>query len=353
VLPTLTATTVTSLALGIRRKEYSVAEVVDAHLARIAEVNPKLNAVVAITAERARAAAAAADRAVAKGERLGPLHGIPMTVKDSFDVAGVISTAGTTGRRGFRPPQSATAVQRLEAAGAILLGKTNTPEFTLGVETDNLVYGRTNNPWDPARTPGGSSGGSGAIVAAGGAAFDLGSDTGASIRVPSHFCGVAGIKPTSGRVPRTGHIISPEGYLQAWTQLGPLARSVDDLATVLQVISGPDWRDASTVEMPLPDHARVALDSVRVAWHADNGIRTPTPAVSKTVTDAVAALGAAGVRVSEDRPPDLLEGFQLALGLYAADGGAWIKRLVDQAGTTEPAPGTARALSGLKPVTAA
>jgi amidase len=353
VLTPLTATTARSLAEKIRRRQYSAVEVVEAHLERIAAVNPELNAVVALAAEDARAAAVAADRAVRRGDRLGPLHGVPMTVKDSFDTAQVISTAGTLGRRSHRPERDATAVARLKAAGAILLGKTNTPEFTLGVETDNLVYGRTNNPWDPARTPGGSSGGSAAIVAAGGAAFDLGSDTGASIRLPAHFCGVAGIKPTSGRVPRTGHVMPAEGYLQSWTQLGPLARSVDDLALVLGVIAGPDWRDASAIGMPLRDPNRVKLDSLAVAWHDDNGIRAPTAAVAQAVTAATAALESAKVRVVNRRPADLAEGFELALRLYAADGGAWIKRLIDQAGTTEPSPATARAISGLSPLSSA
>src|SRR5262245_36081292 len=206
--PKLYYSSASALAEAIRSKEVSSLEVVKAFLARIAEVNPKLNAVFQIQTEKAMAQAREADAALARGEVKGPLHGVPMTIKDSFDTAGVISTAGTKGRSQYVPTEDATVVARLKAAGAILLGKTNTPELTLAWETDNLVYGRTNNPYDLSRTPGGSSGGAAALIAAGGTPFDIGTDTGGSIRLPSHFCGIAGIRPTSGRVPRTGHIIS-------------------------------------------------------------------------------------------------------------------------------------------------
>jgi len=244
----------TALAKAIRAKEVSSQEVIHAYLERVEGVNPQLNAVVQLTADMARQHAREADKALARGEVRGPLHGVPMTVKDSLDTAGVITTAGTLGRASFVPAQDATVVARLRAAGAILLGKTNTPELTLSSETDNLVYGRTNNPYDPSLIPGGSSGGAAAIVAAGGSPFDLGSDTGGSIRQPAHFCGIAGIKPTSGRVPRTGHIISFDmGALDALTQIGPMARFVQDLALILPVIAGVDWRDPAVVPMPLGD----------------------------------------------------------------------------------------------------
>jgi amidase len=226
---------------------------VNACLARIEQVNPRLNAVVQLDGDHAREVARAADQATARGEVTGPLHGVPMTIKDSFDTAGMISTGGTLGRKAFVPDQDATVVARLRAAGAVLLGKTNTPEFTWSFETRSPVYGRTNNPWSSDLSPGGSSGGAAAIVAACGAPFDIGSDTGGSIRVPSHFCGTAGIKPTSGRVPRTGHIVGSEGHIQSLTQLGPIARSVDDLALLLGIIAGPDWRDATVAPAPRRD----------------------------------------------------------------------------------------------------
>src|SRR5262245_36613031 len=226
-----------ALACAIRAKEVSAAEVVQAYIQRIEAVNPQLNAVVQLRAEAAQAEARAADAALARGQIIGPLHGVPMTIKDSLDTAGVITTGGTKGRAAFVPAQDATVVARLRAAGAILLGKTNTPELTLAGETDNLIYGRTNNPYDLSRTPGGSSGGAAAIVAAGGAPFDIGSDTAASIRWPAHCCGIAGIKPTAGRVPRTGHIIPfGLGARDMLTQNGPMARFVEDLSLILPII---------------------------------------------------------------------------------------------------------------------
>jgi amidase len=195
-----------SLAEAIRQKRVSSSELTQAYLERIERVNPSLNAVVMLD-DTAMEQARAADSGLAKGEDVGPLHGVPITLKDSHDTVGVVTTGGTLGRADFVPDRDSTVAARLRAAGVVLLGKTNTPELTMGMETDNLVYGRTNNPYDTTRTSGGSSGGGAAIVAAGGSAFDIGSDTGGSIRFPGHCCGVAGIKPTSGRVPRTGHII--------------------------------------------------------------------------------------------------------------------------------------------------
>ncbi len=222
---------VSSLAQAIRAKQVSSAELVQAYLDRIDDVNPALNAVVQL-APGAMDEARDADTALARGEIRGALHGVPMTIKDSLDTAGIISTGGTKGRESFIPQQDATVVRRLREAGAILLGKTNTPEFTLSFETNNLIYGRTNNPYDTSRTPGGSSGGAAAIVAASGAPFDIGSDFGGSIRLPSHLCGIAGLKPSAGRVPRTGHIYPFGGVQDSFQQIGPLARYVEDLALI-------------------------------------------------------------------------------------------------------------------------
>ncbi|MGB5051069.1 MAG: amidase, partial [Caldilineaceae bacterium] len=205
-MPELIYASAAELARRIREREVSSAEVVEAHLHRIAQVNPALNAVVTLT-EDAREQARQADAALHAGELWGPLHGVPMTIKDSFDTAGVVSTWGTVGRRAFVPDTDATAVARMKAAGAILLGKTNTSEFTMSFYTNNRLFGATRNPYNTERMSGGSSGGAAAIVAAGGSPMDLGTDTGGSVRLPAHFCGVAGIRPTSGRVPRTGHAI--------------------------------------------------------------------------------------------------------------------------------------------------
>ena len=265
----------TRLAAMIRDREASSVEIVEACLARIADVNSRINAVVAF-ADDALVRARAADAALARGADPGPLHGVPFTIKDSLDTAGVVTTAGTAGWRTRVPERDATVVARLKAAGGILLGKTNTPEFTWSNETDNDVYGITRNPYDLERTPGGSSGGPGAAVAAGCAPFDIGSDTGNSIRQPAHVCGIAGIKPTSGRVPRTGHWPGFTGLLENLTQLGPMARRVEDLALLLPLIAGPDGEDPHVAPVPLGDPAAVAVDGLRVVMFTDNGIMTPT-----------------------------------------------------------------------------
>jgi amidase len=327
----------TALAKVIRTKQVSSEEVVRTFLARIEHVNPQLNAVVQLRAEAALAEARAADKALAAGNPHGPLHGVPMTVKDSFDTAGVISTGGTKGRAAFIPRQDATAVARLRAAGAIVLGKTNTPELTLAFETQNLLYGRTNNPYDVTRTPGGSSGGAAAILATSGSPLDLGSDTGGSIRLPAHFCGIAGLKPTAGRVPRTGHVVSFDGPLQALTHVGPLARFVEDLSLVFPLLAGVDGIDPAIVPVPLNDPKKVAIKQLKVAFFTDNGIAPATPATKTTVAAAAKALSAVGVPVEEARPEPIKDTFELFTGLVQADGGAWVRRLLQKYGTTETA----------------
>ena len=223
---------------------------------------------------------------------------------------------------------------RLRAAGAIILGKTNTPEFTLAGITNNDVYGRTNNPYDVERSPAGSSGGAGAILAAGGSALDLGSDTGGSIRMPSHYCGIAGIKPTSGRVPRTGPAISFEvGALDAFTQIGPMARHVEDLNLVLSIIAGPDGhgprgRAGSAGRLPRCECERPAS-----RLFTDNGIKSPSPDTVSTVRAAASVLADHGVSVTEDRPQGVSDAERLWYSLYLADGGAWIRQLIHAAGT--------------------
>lgn len=339
----------TSIARAIRDKRVSAVEVVEAHLSRIDAVNPSLNAVVQLVPDRALAEARDADAALARGQSVGPLHGVPMTVKDSHDTEGIISTAGTTGRRSFVPDRDATAVARMRAAGAIVLGKTNTPELTLSFETDNLVYGRTNNPYDLSRTPGGSSGGAAAIIAAGGSSLDLGTDTGGSVRVPAAFCGIAGLKPTAGRVPRTGHIVGPTtGALDSLTVIGPLARYVEDLALTLPIIAGPDWTDPHIAPVPFRDPSDVDVAGLRVAYYAENGVMSPTSEVRATVQRTADALASAGVSMVEDRPDAL--GRAPETHLLAADGGAAVRRMLANAGTTEHHSGVDRFVSGVDPI---
>ena len=329
----LTNLSASRLALAIRQKEVSSIEIVESFLRRIEKINPKLNAVVQLNRDGALTEARAADARVRRRELLGPLHGVPMTIKDSFDTAGMISTAGTLGRKAFVPTRDATAVARLRNAGAIVLGKTNCSELTLSYETDNLVYGRTSNPYDLNRTSGGSSGGAAAILAASGSPLDLGSDTGGSIRVPSHFCGIAGLKPTSGRVPRTGHIISAEGVFQFFTQVGPMARYIEDLAIVLPILAGPDWRDPFVVSAPVGKS--IALDShnLRIAVHADNGIYSSTKDTRRVVADAANALRKAGCSVVESRPEELSKVYALGNRLWRLGGSSMVKRLLAAAGT--------------------
>ena len=324
-----------SLADSIRSGDLASEEVVNTLLRRIEEVNPALNAVVQLAAEAAIARAREADISLSRGESWGPLHGVPMTIKDSLDTAGVISTGGTMGRASFVPEQDATVVARLRDAGAILLGKTNTPEPTLSFETDNLVYGRTNNPYAPERTSGGSSGGAAAIVAAGGSPFDIGSDYGGSIRLPAHFCGIAGIKPGAGRVPRTGHIYPFGGLQDSLQQIGPLARYVDDLMLLLPLIMGPDWIDPGVVHQPWSNPREVDLSTLRVSFHTDNGVMTPTPETVQTVNSVMQALASQVATVEERRPAGVEQGFEIGLGVYFWDGGAAVSRLLRDAGTTE------------------
>jgi len=334
----------TEQAKAIRDKQISSEELVRACIKRIEEVNPKLNAVVQLPAETALGQAREADKAVAKGEIRGPLHGVPFTLKDAIETEGVISTGGTLGRASYVPKEDATVVKRLRAAGGVLLGKTNCPEFGWAWESDNLVYGRTNNPYDLSLSPGGSSGGESAIIAAGGSPLGLGSDAGGSVRFPAHCTGIAAIKPTSGRVPRTGHFPGPGGTLDALWQIGPLARSVADLNTLLPIIAGVDWRDPAIVPMPLGDATKVDLKALRVAFHTDNGIETATRETIETVKNAARALEASVTAVEEARPRGLEQTYEIYLGLFTADGGAGLEELLEMAGTKKVHPLMQRAL---------
>ena len=328
----LWAASATQLASMIRDRRVSSVEVVGACLDRIAAVNPRLNAVVAFATD-ALDLARTADADLGKGRAHGLLHGVPFTAKDSYDTAGLVSTAGSVGWRDRVPARDATVVARLRSAGAILVGKTNTPEFTWSDETDNDVYGRTANPYDLTRTPGGSSGGAAAIVAAGGAPFDIGSDTGDSIRQPAHVCGIAGIKPTQGRVPRTGHWPSFTGIVGGLQQLGPLARRVEDLDLVLRLIAGPDGQDPHVPPVPLGDPGVVRMAGLRVVAFTDNGLRHPTTETIAAVEAAAKALVDQRVELRWEVPPGLADAWSTWDLLIRSDGYGWLRRLIHQAGT--------------------
>jgi amidase len=328
----------TKLAESIRAKRVSATEAVQAFIQRQLAVNDRLNAVVTNCYERALAEAKALDSKAARNEFVGPLHGVPLTIKDSLDTEGVISTGATIGRQQYVPSQDATVVARLRKAGAIVLGKTNTPEFTLGglagINTaSNLLFGASHNPYDLTRSTSGSSGGAGAIVAAGGAAFDIGSDWGGSIRGPAHNNGIAGIKPTSVRVPRTGHIVDYGGVFDLWQQLGPMTRRVEDLALITPIISGPDFRDASCAPVPWSDPANVDLKKLKVAFCVDNGATGPSATLAEikdAVRQAAAWLEPATTSVVEDTPTDVLTELNAARALLTrGDAWAFYQRLAD------------------------
>ena len=332
----------TQLAGLIQQKKISAVDAVNLCYARIDEVNPKLNAVVAMCRERALAEAQEADAMLAAGKSKGPLHGVPFTVKDSFDTAGVVSTGGTLGRKNYVPGKDATVVARVRAAGAILLGKTNTPEFTLGGGargTYNLVYGQTYNPYNTLYSPAGSSGGAGAIVAAGGAFFDIGSDYGGSIRGPANVNGIAGIKPTYGLVPRTGHIVDYGGPFDNFQETGPMARRVEDLMLLLPLLAGPDGWDAAMAPVPVGNPAKVELKKLRVAYYTSDGINEPAQEIQAMVKDCVGMFKDLGCKVTQDMPPKMKELAEARQKFSGAPDGDHMRRMLQKHGTTQASPG--------------
>lgn len=270
----LTFLSAVRMAEQVRKKKISPVELVEAHLSQIERLNPRLNAFVHVDAVRARQAAHISEAAVTQKRILGPLHGVPISIKSSISVAGLCCESGTRLRAGFVAAQDAPLVARLRAAGAIVLGVTNTPELLMAWETDNLLHGRTNNPWDLERTPGGSSGGEAAAIAAGMSAGGVGSDGGGSIRVPAHFSGICGLKPTPGRIPATGHYPVSAGPFALLGVVGPMARTVADLKILFEVMQGPDVGDTCAapvrVRWPNEDETR----KLRVGYFEDDG-RTP------------------------------------------------------------------------------
>jgi amidase len=326
---------VRNLAAAIREGVITSKNMVTAFLDRIEKSNPRINALIYSTAEAALKHARNADIELKNGNLKGPLHGVPFTIKDSLDTKDAVTTWGTSGRADFRPGADATSVARIRDAGGILLGKTNTPEFTLYFETDNLIYGRTNNPYDVSRTPGGSSGGAAALLACSGTPFDLGTDTGGSIRLPAHFSGVCGIKPTSGRVPCTGNALPTSGLLAPLTQVGPMGRFIDDLAYLLPIISGPDLIDQATVACDLKDYREVEIKDLRIGFHTDNGIKTPSLEIANNLADVIELFRETGLNPQHVRPTGIEMANFITSRLFAADGGLMVENLLDDSRTTE------------------
>jgi len=293
----LTTLTIDQAQTGLRAGEITAVQLAQAHLDRIRALDPQVRAFLTITEPQAFEMAEAADRRRAQGEN-GPLLGIPLAVKDVLLTAGVPTTAGSRMLEGFIPPYTATAVRRLFEAGAVLLGKTNTDEFAMGSSTENSAYGATRNPWNLARVPGGSSGGSAAAVAARLAPGALGSDTGGSVRQPAAFCGVCALKPTYGRVSRFGLI----AFASSLDQVGVFGRSAADLALLLRVIAGHDPRDSTSLDAPVPDYAAMlggGVAGLRVGVPREYFVAGMQPEVERAVRAAIDTLAALGADVRE------------------------------------------------------
>lgn len=316
------------LAAELRSGAVSATAVVDSCINRISQVDATLNAVCVRRFDEARSEAAAADAALADGRLLGPLHGVPITIKEQFLLEGTPTTFGLGWRRNHRADHTGPLVAALRAAGAIVLGKTNVSQTLIYHEADNPLYGLTRNPWDPARTPGGSSGGEAAIIAAGGSALGLGGDLGGSIRIPAHFSGIAGLKPTTGRLTLTD---TPDDITGAPPttlppQPGPLARDVADLHLAMSVLaptsagSADTSSDALAYPTDLPD-----VRGLRAAIQLDESFFRSAPAIRRALSEAAADLVAAGATIVDFRPPPLAEAPRLFLGIMAADGGAWLR----------------------------
>src|SRR5690348_13641627 len=304
--------TIAEIAAGIRAKEFSPVEVVEEHLERIASLQPKLNPFVHLDAEGARRQARAAEAAVMRGPKVGPLHGVPLTVKSCVDVAGWPVPAGSLLRKDYVAREDAPLVARLRAAGAILLGNTNTPEYLMAYETDNLVSGKTSNPWNLERSSGGSSGGEAAAIATGCSAGGVGSDGGGSIRVPAHFCGICGLKPTPGRIPATGHFppgTSAFGWLGV---VGPMARTVADLRLLFEVMKGPDSGDALSVPAGNAAAEKFPPRKMRIGILEDPALGRVTPETREAVERAAKLLEDHGLIVE----PFRLENLQRMLELW-------------------------------------
>ena len=321
-------------AAAIARREVSSRELLDAALERVGRLDGPVNAVVALDAERARVVADEADAAVRRGDALGPFHGVPITLKDTFQTAGLVTTSGAPELADFVPAVDAVPVAAYKAAGAVVFGKTNVPIWAADVQSYNAVYGTTANPYHVDHTPGGSSGGSGAALAAGYTPLELGSDIAGSIRVPSHWSGVCGHKPSYGLVSGLGQVPGMPGTLSQadLAVVGPMARTIDDLAAALDVLAGPDrWMaPAWTLRLPPPRHERI--EQYRVAVWADDPACPVAAAYRALVEQAAEALRAAGAKVDHDARPAIT--FTKALDTFrhlvsAAESGSWSLAEVD------------------------
>lgn len=325
---------VAKLAGVLERREISSRELLQVYLDRIEALNPSVNAVVTLDADAALAAADAADEVRARGAAVGPLHGVPMTIKDSIETAGMRTTSGNPDFAEHVPARDADAVARLRAAGAVIFGKTNLPTMAMDWQSYNPLFGVTNNPWAGTRTPGGSSGGSAAALAAGLTGLDLGSDIRGSLRVPAHFCGVFSLRPTFGVVPGRGHIPGPPGALSGADMgvLGPLGRSADDLDLALAVLAGADPVQAKAWRLDLPPPRASSLAGYRIAAWLDDSYCAVDEDTRSLLDEAVEALRGAGGSVDEAaRPVGIAEAHEVYERLFAAAISAGVPDFVLQA----------------------
>jgi amidase len=343
----ITSMPAATLCARIRERALSPVEVLEAHLRRAEALNPVLNALVTFAPD-AIEQARAAERTVTRGEPLPPLHGLPLTIKDTIDTANLRTTSGSRTRAERVPAADAPAVARLRAAGAIVFAKTNASELALDYNADNALFGRTNNPHDLARTPGGSSGGCAAAVSACLSPASLGSDLVGSIRIPAHFCGVAGLFPTPGRVSSLGHFPPTDGALAKGASLGPLARSVDDLALLFDALTRADNAHDSSHANDFGRNdfrqqlSQTQLRGLRVACYADDGLVPVTSETKHAVESAARALAAAGLETIEARPPEMLRATELWLALFSREVGKIVR--TEYAGREELAGASVRVL---------
>lgn len=310
-----------ALARAIRDGETTARAAVEACIERIEEYDGAVNAVVQRRFVQARDEAAEADAKRARGRSLGPLHGVPITIKDQFDVAGMPTTLGLVGRGERLETADGPLVHRLRRAGAIVLGKTNVMQMTLAPESDNPLYGRTNNPWDLSRTPGGSSGGEAAAVAYGGSPLGLGDDLGGSVRLPAAICGVSGLLPTAHRLTSLDTPSEPFSKQEALSlQPGPIARNVEDLALAMEVLAAPGQQVFDPGLPPVPwSGPATGTEHLRVGWFDDNGLFSPSPAIRRAVREATEILARQGHAVTRVTPPDAERTNDLFLQLAGAD----------------------------------
>jgi amidase len=326
----------------IKNKKISVTEVIDTYIKHIQKINPKINAMAQFDPENALNEARAADETIAKKLPLGKLHGIPVVVKDTMDTKNFVSTMGTLGFKNYKADKDATCIARLRKAGAILIGLTNMPELAVAFETDNLIYGRTNNPYDLSRTPGGSSGGNSALIAAGGALLGVGGDGAGSVRVPSHFCGITGIKPTQGRIPATG-LLQPRdgnGLVNLVASFGPMSKYIEDLILGCEVLMGPDNFDSHMIPMPFNSPHAIDVKKLKVAFYTHNGVANATPDTIAAVQKTIKLLQENGIYVSEVTLPDMHKVYHWLWEACFGDcsGGEGLLATLKQIGTYEMSP---------------